>query len=118
MVTLSCSGNPAGSACTFSPPVTLTPLNGNTVNSSLQITTQAASGAILVWPGSESRTAYAIVLPGLLALAGLGAMRKRSGLNTLRMLGMVALLAASAWDSVPAPSGTTTCTTRQKPIPE
>jgi hypothetical protein len=95
MVTLSCSGNPAGSACTFSP-VTLTPLNGNTVTSSLQITTQAASGASLAWPGSKSRTAYAIVLPGLLALAGLGAMRKRSGLNTLRMLGIVALLAASS----------------------
>ncbi len=94
MVTLSCSGNPAGSACIFSP-VTLTPLNGNTVTSSLQITTQAASGAGLAWPGSKSGTAYAIVLPGLLALAGLGAMRKRSGLNTLRMLGIVALLAAS-----------------------
>jgi MYXO-CTERM domain-containing protein len=95
MVTLSCSGNPAASACTFSP-VTLTPLNGKAVTSSLQITTQGASGASLVWPGhSGSHTAYAIVLPGLLALAGLGAMRRRSGLNTFRMLGLVALLAAS-----------------------
>jgi len=96
MVTLSCSGNPAASACTFSP-TTLTPLNGNTLTSSLQITTKASSGASLVWPGSRgSHTTYAFVLPGLLALAGLGAMRKRSGLNGLRMLGIVALLAASS----------------------
>jgi Bacterial Ig-like domain (group 3) len=95
MVTLSCSGNPANSDCTFSP-TTLTPLNGNTVTSSLQITTQAAAGtSLVVPPGRGSRTAYAIVLPGLLALAGLGAMRKRSGMNAFRMLGLLALLAAS-----------------------
>jgi hypothetical protein len=97
MVTLSCSGNPPASACTFSP-TTLTPLNGNAVTSSLQITTQAASGAALAWPsiGSKgsSHIAYAVVLPGLLALVGLGATRKRAGLNALRVLGIAALLAA------------------------
>jgi hypothetical protein len=93
MVTLSCSGNPAQSACTFSP-ATLTPLNGAVVTSSLQITTQASSGAMLAWPGHSSHTAYAIVLPGLLALAGLGALRKRSGLNALSVLGLAALLVA------------------------
>ncbi|MGB0124415.1 MAG: hypothetical protein WBP63_13325 [Silvibacterium sp.] len=95
MVTLSCSGNPAATKCTFSP-TTLTPLSGNAVTSSLQITTQAASGASLAWPASGSRTAYAIVLPGLLALAGIGALRKRSGINALSILGFAALLAASA----------------------
>lgn len=94
MVTLSCSNNPAASACIFIP-TTLTPLNGNAITSSLQITTQAASGASLAWPGRPSHIAYAVVLPGLLALVGLGALRKRSGLNTLSVLGLAALLAAS-----------------------
>jgi hypothetical protein len=38
--------------------------------------------------------AYAIVLPGVLALAGLGALRRRSEVATLRVLGFMALLAA------------------------
>ncbi len=101
MVTLSCSGNPGASACTFSPTTLTPPLDSTTkqplpVNSSLQITTQASSGkAAVVWPGSGSHIAFAMVLPGLLALIGLGATRKRAGLNKLRVLGMVALLAAS-----------------------
>lgn len=94
MVTLSCSTNPAASTCTFTP-TTLTPLNGNAITSSLQLTTEAPSGASLTWPGRPSHIAYAVVLPGLLALAGLGALRKRSGLNTLSVLGLATLLAAS-----------------------
>lgn len=94
MVTLSCSSPPPASACIFSP-TTITPLNGTAVTSSLQITTLGSSGARLAWPGRE-RTAYAFVLPGLLALAGLGALRKRSGLNALSVLGLAALLAGSA----------------------
>lgn len=94
MVTLSCSSNPPDSSCIFSP-TTLTPLNGNAITSSLQITTQARSGASLAWPGRSQHTVYAIVLPGLLALVGLGALRRRSGLNALSVLGLAALLAAS-----------------------
>lgn len=98
MVTLSCSGNPAASSCTFSP-TTLTPTSGNAVTSSLQITTQAASGASLVWPMGLStgypQAAYALVLPGILALIGLGAIRKRSGWNALGVIGLVALLVSS-----------------------
>lgn len=100
MVTLSCSGNPAASACTFSP-TTLTPLSAKAITSSLQITTQAASGtsSSLVLPpaatGSHSRAVYAFVLPGLMALIGLGAIRKRSGLNALSVIGVIALLGAS-----------------------
>jgi hypothetical protein len=94
MVTLSCSSPPPASACIFSP-TTVTPLNGATATSSLQVTTQAASGSKVAWPGRD-RTAYAIVLPGLLALAGLGALRKRSGLNAASVLGLAALLAGSA----------------------
>lgn len=92
MVTLSCSGNPGASTCTFTP-TTLTPLNGAAATSALQIATQGAAGD-LVWPGRESHTVYAIVLPGLLALAGLGAIRRRSGLNALSVLGLAALFAA------------------------
>lgn len=95
MVTLSCSGNPAGSDCFFSP-TTLTPLNGAAAASSLQITTQASSGASVVWPGQNSGIAYAVVLPGILALFGLGTIRRRSGWNSLRVLGLVALLAAGS----------------------
>lgn len=97
MVTLSCSGNPAGADCIFSP-ATLTPLNGSAATSSLQITTQAASGtaASMVRPGEHSRIAYAVVLPGLLALVGLGSLRRRAGWDKLRVLGMVALLAAAS----------------------
>jgi Bacterial Ig-like domain (group 3) len=99
MVTLSCSGNPAGSACIFSP-TTVTPIPNSQgvispVVSDLQITTTASSGASLAWPGRSSHTAYAIVLPGLLALVGLGAIRKRSGLNALSVLGLAVLLTAS-----------------------
>lgn len=100
MVTLSCSGNPAGSTCTFSP-TTLTPLNGAAGTSSLQIATEGASGkgAKVVLPGhgfgQPLHTVYAIVVPGLLALVGLGSLRKRSGFNGLRMLGLVALFTAS-----------------------
>lgn len=100
MVTLSCSGNPAASTCTFSP-TTLTPANGAPATSSLQISTQAASGkgAQLAWPyrsfGRSSHTVYAVVLPGLLALVGLGSLRKRSGFNVLGMLGIAALFIAS-----------------------
>ncbi|MFZ0662071.1 MAG: hypothetical protein WAM66_05215 [Acidobacteriaceae bacterium] len=100
MVTLSCSGNPAPSACTFSPTTLTPPLDPTTnaplpINSTLQITTQGASGASVAWPGSGSHVVYAIVLPGLLALLGLGTVRRRSGLNKFRVIGMVALLAAS-----------------------
>jgi Bacterial Ig-like domain (group 3) len=92
-VTLSCSGVPAGAKCVFSPG-TLTPLTSAAVRSTLQIQTEAASGASLTRPASG--IAYAVVLPGILALAGLGALRKRSGIAGLRMLGLLALLTAGS----------------------
>ena len=102
MVTLSCSGYPATANCTFSPTTLTPPLDSSTkqpqpINSTLQITTQGPSGktAAVLWPGSGSGIAFAIVLPGLLALIGLGAIRRRSGLNTYRVIGMIALLAAT-----------------------
>jgi len=96
MVTLSCSGVPARAACVFSP-TTLTPLTAAAVTSTLQIQTQGPSGTATLTnvPFKASHAAYAIVLPGIFALAGLGALRKRSGIATLRVLGFLALLAAS-----------------------
>jgi len=102
MVTLSCSSNPATSTCTFSPTTLTPPLDPTSklpqpANSTLQITTLGPSGPVgasVAWPGG-SHIAFAFVLPGLLALVGLGATRKRSGLGKLRVLGMVALLCAS-----------------------
>ncbi|HEX5236358.1 MAG TPA: hypothetical protein VFW25_13630 [Silvibacterium sp.] len=94
MVTLSCSGNPTPSTCTFSP-ATLTPLNGNPTTSSLQIITQGPAGARLAWPAHNSKVALAL-LPGILALIGLGAIRKRSGVDALSILGIAALLAAGS----------------------
>jgi Bacterial Ig-like domain (group 3) len=99
MVTLSCSGIPAASTCVFSP-TTVTPLNGAVATSSLQIQTQGPAGQTSAVPppgfsSTAGHIAYAVVLPGMLALAGLGALRRRSGLAGLRALGFVALLAAS-----------------------
>jgi len=96
MVTLSCSGVPATAKCVFSP-TTLTPLANQPVTSTLQIQTQAASGkgnTLMKPPSAGSHVAYSIVLPGILGLAGLCVLRRRSGIATLRVLGFVAILAA------------------------
>lgn len=96
-VTLSCSGLPnATVTCTFSP-ATPTPLNGNPVTSTLQIQTQAPSGTnntASLTGMTPSHIAVAIGIPGMLALVGLGTLRKRSGLNGHKLLGLAVLLAA------------------------
>lgn len=95
-VNLSCSGLPSASACNFNPVIATPPANGS-ILSSMQITTQASSGVLSsqAAPLSRSGTAYALVIPGLLALAGLGALRRRN-FGALRVLGMALLLAAGA----------------------
>ena len=93
MVTLSCSGVPSGAACIFSP-TTLTPTTSAPVTSTLQITTQGASGQTFL-ERRGSAVAYAIALPGIVALAGLGALRKRMGFAGFRILGLAALMVAS-----------------------
>ena len=94
MVTLSCSGQPTTTVkCVFSP-TTLTPLTAAAVTSTLQIQTQGPSGTSAKAERSPSTVAFAFVLPGVLALAGLGALRKGSGIGVLRVLGLVALLGA------------------------
>ncbi|GGG99797.1 hypothetical protein GCM10011586_14210 [Silvibacterium dinghuense] len=105
LVTLSCSGNPATTTCTFSP-TTVTPTNGNAVTSTLQIQTTSASGNLsrLAAPADGKRVAWALAGPGILALAGLGALRRRNA-GVFRMMGVLALLVAGSF-------GMSACSTR------
>lgn len=77
-VTVTCSGLPSGAAC-----------SAGTVNSSgtatLQITTTGASAALAL-PHNNTQTMYAFALPGLLALGGLFATRKRQWQRLLMIL--------------------------------
>ncbi|MGA8108657.1 MAG: Ig-like domain-containing protein [Acidobacteriaceae bacterium] len=93
-VNLSCSGLPASAACNFNPVVVTPPANGSAI-SAMQVTTTAPSGSALNASLHRGgwRTAYAVVIPGLLALAGLGALRRKN-FAALRMLGLAMLLVA------------------------
>ena len=95
-VNLSCSGLPAASKCSFTPSVVTPPANG-TVNSAMQITTTARSGSMnhVPAPFGRSGAVYAVVIPGVLALMGVGAIRRKH-FGALRMLGLVMLLAAGS----------------------
>ena len=95
-VNLSCSGLPDASQCNFSPGVVTPPANGSVITP-LQITTTAPSGINSKNNGlfGRSGTAYALVIPGVLALAGVGALRRKH-FGALRVLGMVLLLAAGS----------------------
>ncbi|HTW49161.1 MAG TPA: Ig-like domain-containing protein [Acidobacteriaceae bacterium] len=95
-VNLSCSGLPSVSNCSFNPVVATPPANGS-VTSAMQLTTTAPSGlgSKNENPFDRSGTAYALVIPGLLALAGVGALRRKHD-GALRMLGIVLLLGAAS----------------------
>lgn len=106
-VTLSLSGLPGGTTSTFTPSIVTANSTTGPVPSTLQIQTTALSGALNPGPlpgGNAGHLAYAMVFPGVLALVGMGALRKRGG-NGLRLLGLVVLLLASA-------SGLTACSQR------
>lgn len=106
-VNLSCSGLPGASTCSFNPVVATPPANG-TANSAMQITTTATSGAgtNAGLRSSGSGTLYAILIPGVLAIAGVGALRRKN-LAALRVLGIAMLLAAGTL-------GLTACNVRYK----
>ncbi len=92
-VNLSCSGLPGATNCSFNPVVITPPANGSSI-SAMQITTTAASGKLeKPGPFGKSEAVYAVMIPGLLALAGVGAIRRRN-LSALRALGFIMLLAA------------------------
>ena len=107
-VTLALSGLPATTVTSRFTPSIVTPISTAAVTSTLQIQTTApstSSGAqLLPFGGNGSRLAYAMVFPGVLALVGIGALRKRGG-NGLRLFGVAVLLLASA-------SGLTACSQR------
>lgn len=98
-VNLSCSGLPSASACNFTPAVVTPPGNG-TATSSLQLTTTAPSGINTgahrgPGPLGGSDVRFAVVIPGVLALVGLGAIRRRN-FGAVKMIGLVLLLAAGS----------------------
>lgn len=98
-VNLSCSGLPGASNCNFTPDVVTPPANG-TVSSSLQLTTTASSGIntgsqLNPGPLGTSGAAYAVVIPGVLALAGIVSLRRRN-FGGLKILGLILLLAAGS----------------------
>lgn len=118
-VNLSCSNLPAQSTCTFTPE-SVTPAANGSITSSLQIATTAPSGVSknvvpAGTPFHHGGTDYlAFLLPGGIALFGVFALRRKNG-NTLRMLGLVALLAVCG-------AGLTACGARygylkHKPFP-
>jgi hypothetical protein len=74
-VSFSCTGLPSVSTCTFTPS-TVSTTAGTAVSSTLYIQTTAVSGAHLN-PLKDSGLYYALALPGVLALLGLGKMGKR-----------------------------------------
>lgn len=107
-VTLALSGLPTTTTSSRFTPSIVTPISTGAVTSTLQIQTTASSSSsrnqALPFGGNGSHLAYAVIFPGVLALVGIGALRKRGG-NGLRLLGVAVLLLASA-------SGLTACSQR------
>jgi hypothetical protein len=91
-VTLSCSGLPDQSSCTFTPEnVEILPNATAAITSSMVVSTQKAEGS-LVRPDSNA-VALAILLPGALGLGGLAwSVRRRPWLQRLSLLALVALV--------------------------
>ncbi len=106
-VNLSCSGLPGQTQCDFNP-VVVTPAANNATGSAMQITTTAVSGvhSSQAQPQQHSGARYAFLIPGVLALAGVGAIRRRN-YRALRALGLAMLLAAGTM-------GLTACNVRYK----
>lgn len=103
-VTLSCSGNPDQSACTFTPQnIEILPNATTAVTSNMVIATQATGTRSLLTPanpGTSHPVAWAVLLPGILALGGLafGARRRRwlQRLSLVALVGLVSTLGMTA----------------------
>jgi hypothetical protein len=107
-ITVSCSGLPTLSSCTFTPEsLELLPGQDAGVASTMLIQTQAqTAGAVLpALPGHKnSPVAWAILLPGMLGLGGLAwGARRRRWLQRLSLVALVGLVATM---------GTTGCNPR------
>ncbi len=103
-VTLSCSGLPDFSSCTFTPENVEISATSTAVTSSMVIGTQAESGSLSkpAMAPKANPVAWAFLLPGALALAGFG-WRRRTVLGRLSLLVLVALVSVL---------GTTACAPR------
>lgn len=131
-VTLSCSGLPDQSACTFTPEnIEILPNETAPINSTMVVATSAGIAASAKLKphqplaGPQARpVAWAVMLPGCLGLAGLafGARRRRwlSRMALLMLVGLVSVLGATACSpqydyyhhgpphNLPTPAGTYT----------
>ena len=94
-VTFTCSGLPSQTTCTFSP-VSVTPSGTSTITITATIATTGVSA--MMHPGllGTGKPLYALVLPGLVGLLGLGSARKRLH-AVLRSAGMLAIALALAF---------------------
>ncbi|MDE3186029.1 MAG: Ig-like domain repeat protein [Acidobacteriota bacterium] len=101
-VTLSCSGLPDQSACTFTPEnIEILPNATAAITSTMVIATSAGISATAkampqqpVAQRGASPIAWAVLLPGALGLAGLAfGARRRRWLSRLSLMGLVALVA-------------------------
>jgi hypothetical protein len=103
-VTLSCSGLPDESSCTFTPEnVEVLPNAVEAIPSTMVIITQLGVTSSAIHPRSNS-VAWALLLPGMLGLGGLAwGTRRRRWLNRLSLLALVALVTML---------GTTACSPR------
>jgi hypothetical protein len=102
-VTLSCSGLPDESSCTFNPEnVEILPNATAAITSSMVIVTQKGEGSI-ARPGAN-RLELAILFPGAFALGGLAwSFRRRPWLQRLSLVALLALVSSL---------GTTACNAR------
>lgn len=103
-VTLAISGLPFAATSVFTPSIVTPPLTSSTLQ--IQTTASSKSSQLQGAPlgGTTSHLAYAMLFPGVLALVGIGALRKHGG-NGLRLLGVALLLVACS-------SGLTACSQR------
>ena len=96
-VTMSCSGLPDQTTCTFTPEnLEILPNTTAAVTSSMVLATSAGSTARVAPPkaGRSSRIVWAVLLPGALGLAGLAlGARRRAWLAQMALLGLVGLVA-------------------------
>jgi hypothetical protein len=129
-VTLSCSGLPDQSSCTFTPEnVEILPNATAAITSSMVITTQSTGTRGFAAPPAHAGSgpvAWAVLLPGAFSLAGLAfAVRRRRWLgrvSLVALVGFVAVLSATACAprynyfnhgppyNLPTPAGTYTVT--------
>ena len=96
-VTLSCSGLPDQTKCTFTPEnVQITPESNGGIISSMVIATQAGSLSAKAGPTEREKSspiAWAVLLPGGLGLAGLAfGARRRCSLSRMALIGFIGLV--------------------------